>query len=99
MTKPVKVSVKLTGGTLELTQEGIIILNAEVDSRSAWYAHFDGKAPKRGTNGKYTPAQQASLNGLEKAKRALVVHVGAEDFRATAALIGYQPHYVRGKRA
>ena len=99
MTAPkVTVSVKLTGGTVELTPEGVVLLNEEVDCRMAWYAHFNNGAPRK-VEGKYTPQQSASLRALEKGKAALVLHVGAANFKETARLIGYAPQYAPRTRA
>ena len=87
-----KASVKLNGGTVKLTAEGIVLLNAEVDGRAEWYAHFGGGAPRK-VDGKYTPQQSASLRALEKCKAALVLHVGAANFKEMARLVGYAPQY------
>ena len=92
VTARVKVSVKLTGGTVELTPEGVVLLNAEVDTRKGWYAHFDGGAPRK-VEGKYTPQQSASLRALEKCKAAFVLHIGAANFKEAARLVGYAPQY------
>ena len=87
-----KATVKLTGGTVTLTNEGVTLLNAEIECRETWYKHFDGGAPRK-VDGKYTPQQSASLRALEKAKTALVTHVGAGNFKECARLIGYTPQY------
>lgn len=85
----VKATVKLSGGTVKLTEGGTHLLNTEVEARQTWYSGFEGGIPRK----PYTPAQRASLRALEKAKAALVAHVAAANFKDAAKLVGYTPQY------
>ena len=84
-----KATVKLAGGTVTLTTDGTKLLNTEVETRAAWYATHTTGTPRK----PYTPAQYAALNALEKAKTALVAHMGAANFKDAARLVGYTPTY------
>lgn len=84
-----KPTVALANATLDLSPEGISLLNAEVETRQAWYATHDTGTPRK----PYTPAQHAALRALEKAKAAFVAHVGAANFKDAARLAGYSPQY------
>lgn len=88
-TVKVKATVKLSVEAIKLTADGTRLLNAEVETRAAWYATHTSGTPRK----PYTPAQYSALNALEKAKAALVAHVGAANFKETARLIGYTPTY------
>ena len=91
----VKAVVKLAGGTVTLTTDGIRLLNTEVEVRAAWYASHPTGIPRK----PYTTAQYACLRPLEKAKAALVAHVQAANFKEAARLVGYTPTYAPRKIA
>ena len=96
--KKVKPNTELRGGTFPLSNEGVELLNDEIEQRHEWYLLFGGKAPfKQPATGKYTPEEQAQSKRHEAAKRRLVIFVSAIDFRDMARLIGYSPEYRKGR--
>ena len=87
--KAIVALVKLSGGTHPLDASGIVLLNTEVEARKAWYASHATGTPRK----PYTTAQRSALTALENAKRALVTHTGADNFKLTAKAIGYSQQF------
>ena len=87
--KAVTALVPLSGGTHPLDLPGIVLLNTEVQTRKAWYASFPSGTPHK----PYSPAQHSFLTTMEAAKRALVIHVGQDNFKLTCRALGYHPQF------
>ena len=87
--KTVTALVPLSGGTHPLDLTGVVLLNTEVETRKAWYASFPSGTPRK----PYTSAQHSFLTAMEASKRALVIHVGQDNFKLTCRALGYHPQF------